>query len=257
MTRTQDSDRYRSALDALYSSDLLYVPECWKLCGDAHCCGFARYKSRFKILTNKPFQSLPLLPGEYDYLQSKGWTAQFGEHEHRVTPYAIDDRVIVVEELVSRRSGCCCEHMTRTVVCRLYPLLPVLDIDGQVVGIDDRFGSFEELEAIDTMPMACQVRAIPFDQTDVFLSMSRLIGSIPEWNFALQAYQLTRRHVFDRVRDGKARSGKSAFELFETMYFMRRLFDHDELKKSLCALADRFEARYGPDLVLTRTGTAS
>ena len=257
MTDLIPNSRYRAALDELYASDLLYVPECWKLCGDAHCCGFSRHKARFKMLTTQPFQSLPMLPGEYEYLQSRGWTEQFGDHEHRVTVYAIDDRVIRAEEVVSRRSGCCCTHGTRTVVCRLYPLLPVLDVDGSVIGVDERFGSFEELESIDAMPSVCQVKALPFSQTDLFLSMSRLIGSIPEWNFQLRAYQMARQHVFSRVRDSKAKSTKNAFELFEMMYFMRRLFDHDGLRAELRSLADQFESHYGDRFVLSRTSNAA
>lgn len=246
-----------AAFDELYSSNLLFVPDCWKLCGDAHCCGFARYKSRFKILTTQPFQSLPMLPGEYAYLQKRGWTDQFGEHERRVTEYPIDERVIRAEEVVSWRSGCCCNQGTRTVVCRLYPLLPVLDLAGNVTGIDDRFGSFEELEAIDAAPPACQVKSLPFSQTDIFLSMSRVIGRVPEWNFHLRAYQIARRHVFSRVSESKAKSAKSAFELFEMMYFMRRLFDHESLKAELRTLADQFESHYGDRFALARTASAS
>lgn len=256
MTSVRSSPPIETAFDELYSSDLLYVPDCWKLCGDAHCCGFSRHKARFKILTTQPFQSLPMLPGEYDYLQAKGKTAQFGEHERKVTEYQLDHRVIRVEEVVSRRKGCCCSHDSRTVVCRLYPLLPVLDLDGRLTAIDNRFGTFEELEAIDTMDSACRVNSLPFAQTDLFLTMSRLIGSIPEWNFHLRAYQITRRHVFDRVRANKARSEKSAFELFETMYFMRRLFDHESLRQELRALADQFEARYGAGFSLPLTSPA-
>lgn len=245
-----------SALDQLYSSELTYVPDCWKLCGDAHCCGFSRYKARFKILATQPFQALPMLPGEYDYLQQRGWTDQFGEHEHRVTEYAIDDRVIRAEEVVSRRSGCCCNHPTRSVVCRLYPLLPVLDVDGNLTGVDARFGTFEELEAIDSLSPACQINALPFAQTNIFLGMSRVIGSVPSWSFHLRAYQIARQHVFARVSEGKARSTKTAFELFETMYFLRRLFDHDSLKAQLRALADAYEARYGSDFALERRAPA-
>lgn len=256
MTQRQPGTGYEEALDGLYASDLVYVPDCWKLCGDAHCCGFARHKARFKLLTAQPFQSLPMLPGEYDYLQSRGWTEQFGEHERRVTEYAIDHRVIRAEEVISRRSGCCCSHDARTVVCRLYPLLPVLDLDGHVVGIDDRFGSFEELESIDAMTPVCQIQSLPFSQTDVFFSMAHLIGSVPEWNFQLRAYRITRQHVFARVRERKATSTKSAFELFEAMYFMRQLFDHDSLRAELRALADQFEARYGDRFALAPSATA-
>lgn len=256
MTNVQAGSRYDLVLDGLYASELVYVPDCWKLCGDAHCCGFARHKARFKLLTSQPFQSLPMLPGEYDYLRSRGWIEQFGEHERRVTEYAIDHRVIRAEEVISKRSGCCCRHDARTVVCRLYPLLPVLDLDGHVVGIDERFGSFEELESIDNLKPACEIRSLPFSQADVFFSMARLIGSVPEWNFQLHAYRITRQHVFTRVRERKARSAKSAFELFEAMYFMRQLFDHDRLKAELRALADQFDQRYGDRFSLAPTATS-
>ncbi len=73
-----------SEFEQIYATDLVYVPECWKLCGDAHCCNFARYKSRFKMIGCTPFQELPLLPGEYEFLASKNWLNQFGEHDHVV-----------------------------------------------------------------------------------------------------------------------------------------------------------------------------
>lgn len=245
MTPTTIAPSLDDALEALYSADLQYVPDCWTLCGDAHCCGFSRYKKRFRLLATAPFQALPMLAGEYEFLRRKGWTQQFGEHEHRVTDYAVDDWVLRAEEVVSWRSGCCCDKQSRTVVCRLYPLLPVLSVGGELLGVDDRFGSFEELEALDGMQPACQVRALPFAQMPVFLQMARVIASVPQWNFQLQAYQLARRHVFGRVRDYMARSGRSAFDLFETMYFTRRLFAHEELKQQLRGLADEFRAHYG------------
>jgi hypothetical protein len=248
---------HSEALEQLYASNLLYVPDCWKLCGDAHCCGFARYKSRFRILTAKPFQALPLLPGEYDFLVQKGLTAQFGDHEHRVNDYVIDHRIVRVEELVSRVTGCCCNHASRTVVCRLYPLLPVLDAGGNLVSVDEAFGSFEELELVDGIAPACQVRTLPFNQMEVFLSMARIIGGVPQWVFAISAYRIAKAHVFSRLRAKKANTQKSAFELFESMYFTRQLFDHTELRKELVHLADEFEARYGAEMSFAVTEPGS
>ncbi|MEZ5458847.1 MAG: hypothetical protein R3E65_05925 [Steroidobacteraceae bacterium] len=102
MISASPSSQRDSALDELYSSNLLYVPDCWKLCGDAHCCGFSRYKKRFKILTSQPFQSLPMLLGEYDHSCGAAGADQFGEHDG-VTEYAIDDRVVRAGEVVSWR----------------------------------------------------------------------------------------------------------------------------------------------------------
>lgn len=231
--------------DALYSADLLYVADCWKLCGDAHCCGFARHKQRFKLLVTSPFQALPMLPGEYAYLRRKGWVAQFGEHEHRVTEYPVDNWVLRAEEVVSRGAGCCCAHETRTVACRLYPLLPVLDVAGQLIGVDDRFGSFEELESADGLVAACRVDAIPFAQLPTFIRIAQILGRVPSWNFQLQAYRLARQHVFARVRQYRIQSGRSAFELFETLFFTQRLFDHEELQQQLRTLASDFRAHHG------------
>jgi hypothetical protein len=122
--------------DVVYETDLVYVSDCWKLCGDAHCCSFSRYKSRFKMIARTPFQELPLLPGEYDYLRARGWDAQFGEHEHKVVEFSVGDLEIRAESIVSYKSGCACDHDTRPTICRLYPLLPVYDARGALVGVD-------------------------------------------------------------------------------------------------------------------------
>ena len=62
-----------SGVERIYSTDLTFVPNCWKLCGDAHCCSFSRYKAKFRMIAKTPFQELPLLPGEYEFLAAKGW----------------------------------------------------------------------------------------------------------------------------------------------------------------------------------------
>ena len=61
--------RFESVFETIYSTDLVYAPDCWKLCGDAHCCNFMRYKSKMSILGKNLFQELPLLPGEFEFLR--------------------------------------------------------------------------------------------------------------------------------------------------------------------------------------------
>src|SRR5207249_3467580 len=141
---------------------------------------------------------------------------------HRVAEYPLDERrVIRVEELVSYRSGCVCDHATRTAACRLYPLLPVLDVDGRLTGIDTHFGIYEELEEIDELPRACQVEAIPFDQLRPFIEIANHIGGNPVWVYYLTAFQQARAHVAARVREKKGQSAQSAFALFEMMLFAK------------------------------------
>jgi hypothetical protein len=105
-----------NSFDTIYNTDLVYTKNCWEMCGDAHCCGFFRYKEKFKLMARRPVHELPLLPGEYAYLQHKGWWAQFGEVEHKVVEYPLDDRVIKMESIVSQRPNCACDHDTRLTV---------------------------------------------------------------------------------------------------------------------------------------------
>jgi hypothetical protein len=130
----------------IYGLDLVYEKDCWKLCGDAHCCNFARHKSRFKFMGKKPFQELPLLPGEYEFMRDRGWLAQFQDHVHKKQVFALDgQRAMTIESIVSHRPGCACDHATRPTICRLYPLFPVLDIEGRITGIETHFWIYEEL----------------------------------------------------------------------------------------------------------------
>jgi hypothetical protein len=110
----------QDAFHQIYSTDLEYVPACWKLCGDAHCCSFARYKAKFKLIARKPFQELPLLPGEYEFLASRGWLKQFGDYDHQVSSYSFGSRSMRIESNVSRRPSCACDHATRPTIYRLY-----------------------------------------------------------------------------------------------------------------------------------------
>ena len=237
-------DHLAALFESLYATDLVYKQDCWKLCGDAHCCSFSRHKARFRMLARGGSQDLPLLPGEFDFLQSKGWQQQFHDYERHTTVYDFGEGSLALDMVSSRRPGCACDHDTRTVVCRLYPLLPVFDLDGRLVGTE-ALGTYEELEALEGMAPACQVSALPFEQLKLFLRICELLASSPAFLFHLAAYRAAERHVFGRLAETRAATGKSAFALFEGAFLRRRLFDHAALKAELARLKHDFEQRYG------------
>jgi hypothetical protein len=243
-------DSLHAALDELYATDLVYVRDCWTMCGDAHCCSFARHKKRFTIMARQHFQELPLLHGEYEYMRERGWLEQFGEHEHKVVQLPLaDGRVVRAESIVSRRAGCACNHATRPIVCRLYPLLPVFAPDGKLVGIED-FGVFEVLERIEHLEPACAIREIPVQQLGVFLGFCAVLARTPAWLFQLEAYRITKAHVAEGIAADKAKSGKDAFKLFEWGFLRDNLIRRAELAQHLAGLADAFSTRWGPDFVV-------
>ncbi len=238
--------------DALYDTDLVYRSGCWTLCGDAHCCSFRRHKARFRLMARDAGQELPLLPGEFDYLAARGWTRQFEPFERERTVHDFGPARLVVDRVTSRREGgCACDHGTRTTVCRLYPLLPVLGPDGGLVATE-RLGLYEELEALDGAEPACRIDSVPFDQLRLLLRIAGLIGSEPVLAFHLEAYRIAKRHVAERLRasmtppaESAAAPARSAFQAFEAAYLRRRLFDRPALDTELADLWTRFRERHG------------
>ena len=191
--------RFESTFDTIYSTDLVYAPDCWKLCGDANCCNFTRYKSQMSIL-GKSSQELPLLPGEMDFLKARGWDKDFGEFELRVIEFPIELGTMKLEFLAGRPGSCACKHDTRTTVCRLYPLMPIYDIDGRILDVDTHFGMFEEIESIDGIPRACKIEHVPFSELGKFLTISNAVAKNPTQVFYVKAFQLAKAHATERLR---------------------------------------------------------
>lgn len=230
--------------DTIYGADLVYRPDCWQLCGDAHCCNFSRYKARFRILERHPDREVLMLPGEYDYLRSRGWLEQFGNHQHNVIHYAFGERSVNIEWVTSPRPGCACDHPTRSTFCRLYPLLPVFDVEGRLTGTED-FGMYEVLEDLEGLDRACRITELPFDQVDKLLAIASAISSDPKALFYVSAYRLAKNHLRQRLQELHGDAKTSYFQVFETNLLMRRLMDHQRLCKVLSELATAFEDRYG------------
>jgi hypothetical protein len=233
----------KSIFDAIYQTDLVYESACWKRCGDAHCCNFGRYKQRFKLMAKTPFQELPLLPGEYEYLCANGWDAQFAPFEHRVITFPITGREIRIESIISQRPGCACDHATRPTICRLYPLLPRFNLDGHLLDAEPA-GIYEEMERIGGLPSACQLQALPFTQMGPFLTITSALARSPRLLFHMEAYRLTKQHVASRIADRVAATGKDVFSTFEMSFLRDTLIDTGQLRASLDSLAAAFDERY-------------
>ena len=231
--------------DTIYSTDLVYQGDCWKLCGNGHCCHFSRYKSQFTMIGHQHYQELPLLPGEHEYWSHKGYLNRFGDFEHRVTEYPLRCGSMKIEFLVGRSKTCACEHATRTTVCRLYPLLPIYDVVGNLVGVDPHFGIFEEVEDLDHLERACAITSIPFAEMNKFLAMAAAIGRSPNAVFYTMAYRLAKQHARERLEQLRGGKPISALAVLERAFLVRQLLDQSVLRPQLDALADRFIAHHG------------
>ncbi len=235
--------------DKIYRTDLVYRKDCWQLCGDAHCCSFSRHKARFRRMAKTHFQELLLLPGEFGYLRQKGWLKQFGDFEHRVIRYPLEDGTLTVETVISPRANCACDHDTRPVICRLYPLLPVYDLNGAIVGTEP-LAIYDELERLDHLAPACQLTALPFAELNKFLAIASEISQSPRLRFYLMAYRIAKNHVVSGLQSATGANGPSAFAAFEVAYLRNRLMDHTRLRAELQFLVRAFREKFGPQFQL-------
>lgn len=241
------SENAEPAYGRIYDTDLVFEKDCWKLCGDAHCCSFSRYKSRFQVIARSPFQELPLLPGEHAFLQSRGWLDQFGDYTHKVVEFPIDGYELRVESIVSRRPvGCVCNHDTRPTVCRLYPLLPVFQVDGSLAGVEP-LGIYEEMERIAGLQPACMVERLSFAELNKFLLVANEIAADPARLFYMMAYRVTRKHVAARLEDRLSKGAGDVFGAFEAAFIRNKLLDSAALREELSGLARQFEGAYGEE----------
>lgn len=227
--------------DRIYSTDLRYVRDCYELCGDAHCCNFTRYKSKFMFMGRTQFQELPLLPGELDYLERHGLLKQFGDFEVRRTEFPIAQGIIRYEAIVSRRQGCACDNATRPTICRLYPLYPQYDATGALVGMET-VGIYEELEKIGGMAPACQITTVPVTEMAAFISFANHIATNSAAAFHMEAFRLAKHAAAETVARAVAKSGSSPFRAFELSMLRSTLFDTAALRAQLEALATEYQA---------------
>lgn len=238
-----DPASLQAVYDTVYGTELVYVKDCWQQCGDAHCCNFQRYKSRYRLIGQTAFQELPLLPGEFDYLRQRGWTRQFEPFEHRVQPVEIAGRRFAYEAIVSRRPGCACDHATRPTICRLYPLLPVFDLEGALVGVEPT-GIYEAMEQIGGLAPACRLQGMPFAQLGAFLTLCAALGRSPRLRWHLEAYRLAKAHAAERLAQRVQQTGKDVFAAFEGAYLRGAVFDTGALAARLSRLVDEFDRRW-------------
>jgi hypothetical protein len=198
------------------------------------------------ILGKQHFQELPLLPGEMEFLKSRGWTRQFGEFEHRVIDFPLDAGTMKLEFLVGRSKTCACEHDTRTTACRLYPLLPIYDLDGRVVGVDTRFGMFEEVESIDQTERACKIDQVPFSELGKFVTIANAIAQNPTHHFYVMAFRLAKVSAVQRLRATRqcAAPNISTLRIFEGLFALKQLLDPNIIRPQLNDLADQFKRRH-------------
>jgi hypothetical protein len=180
--------RFAHVFDAIYAIDLVFKQGCWALCSDAHCCHFSRYKSA----GDSAFHEIPLLPGEWEYLNRTGHIRQYEDYRQLRLEVPLATGILAYESLRIPATQCPCTHDIRPAICRLYPLLPVYSATAGLIGVDTKVTLFDVIEEILDLPRACRIGEIPLSELQKFMELTRALGSEPVLVFHLMAYKLVK-----------------------------------------------------------------
>lgn len=245
---------HHKVYDFIYSTDLVYKPQCWKLCGDAHCCNFSRYKSG----PSRHIQEIPLLPGEWQYMSDKGYLGQYKDPEHTVFKVKLNVGVLSYEAIKIPTIGCPCDHGRRPTVCRLYPLAPRYDLDRGFAGVDSTFSMMEIAEEFLGVPRSCQIEAVPFQELEKFIAISKAIETEPVIMFQFMVFDLLKTLLRAGLKDNKdqiveeefnlSEKGRisNAFKMIQLAFLRGVAIDWARAKMALEDLGARFKKMYGP-----------
>ena len=191
------------------------------------------------------------MPGEYEFLASKGWLKQFGDYDRKIIEFPIDGYSLKIESIVSRKPNCACEHNTRPTICRLYPLLPIFNAAGQLIGTES-MGIYEEMERIAGLETACQLTSLPFEQINKFMAIVVELSKNPLHLYYLEAYRITKQQVSKTLEARSLSSNRDVFTVFESGFIRQNLVYSEQLRTELNELARQFQDKHGDRFQLDR-----
>jgi hypothetical protein len=247
--------KFAHVFDTIYGVDLVFKPGCWALCSDAHCCHFSRYKSA----SDAAFHEIPLLPGEWAYLNRTGHIRQYENYRQLKLEVPLTTGILAYESLRIPATQCPCTHDIRPTICRLYPLLPVYSPTAGFVGVDTRVTLFDVIEEVCDLPRVCRIEEVPFSELQKFMQLTRALGSEPVLVFHLIAYKLVkdtlRRYLLQMVAAGGRPSG-SREDIAERITALQRdlvvkAVNWGAVKSELNELGNQFRALHGASFTLS------
>jgi Fe-S-cluster containining protein len=225
----QDDETY----DKIYAIDLIYSKDCWKLCGDGHCCHFSRYRGKTDT-DGSITQTIPLLSGEYAYMQKRGYLGQYNLLEHKTETITIGECSWSMEFLAVRvKAGCPCKHDIRPTACRLYPLWPLFTPEEGLIGIVTKTTPFEVVEELGNLSRACAVQGTTFAEFGKFFEICNAIRGNPRVLFSAMIIQISVKLFEGTLRSTMESKKMDVFQAISYAAGQGQVIDTDTLSRGL------------------------
>jgi hypothetical protein len=236
----------------IHSRPLIAVPDCWKLCGDGFCCASSHPDLQFRLMPRGGAGTVVIyLNDEYAWMRANGHAVCGEETGDVLPPMAFDfggPGPLILRHARCGYLGRCNGAVTKPLLCRSYPFIPVFDADGaleDVLPASIIDATFQIKEGRRLCPLEERNRLESALEADPDLSVALRHPYIILHTQAAAAFLASYR---DRLSswDGLRRlSGPAFWQAWEMAYLGRKLADRDAVAAHLRREYGRLAARHG------------
>jgi hypothetical protein len=236
----------------IHSRPLIAVPDCWKLCGGGFCCSNSHPDFQFRLMPRGGAGTVIIyLEDEYDWMRANGHIVCGEESGAAVPAFEFDfggPRPLVLRHARCGYLGHCAGVITKPLLCRAYPFMPVFGVDGELedvlpASIID--ATFQMKEGRRPCPIDDRKRIEAALENDAELSAALRHPYIVFHTQAAAAFMASYRERL-LAWDGFERlSGLAFWQAWEMAYLARRFVDREVVATHLREVYGVLAARHG------------
>jgi hypothetical protein len=237
--------------DVIHRQTFLLEDNCWLTCNGGFCCSNNHPDFQFRLIPTHGTTIL-YMEDEYDWLLRHGKVFAPDTPEGIANTVSLDfggPRPLTVVQMPCRLLGKCQGVIDKPLLCRLYPMFPILDVEGNLQNIVHS-SIFELTMALKRIKTPCTV----VDKRQHYLkkwqnSPSHLqVLKHPYILFYLQAaghFTDVYRQRFEANAELRGLSGKEFWQAWELEWLLGNLIDADELAGRVLTSYQNLVVRYG------------
>jgi hypothetical protein len=250
---------------AVHQEDFLYEDQCWTTCNGGFCCSNNHPDMAFQLIPTNG-TTLLYMESEYAHLRENGLV--FENTEGGVQPHDLSfdfggPRPIVLKQTPCHLLGKCDGIVDKPLLCKLYPFLPVFDIEGELVDtvpasiFELTFEYLAHRSSIKRSPLAliespspCTVNKKKDSYFQEWSKSPELLDSLrhPYINFHLKAASLFSINYLTALYQNELLGqleGRDFWTRWELQYLGGKLVDTVDLKQKIFDSYIMFEQKYG------------
>jgi len=235
--------------EQLHHTSFPSVPNCWEKCGGGFCCNNRHELVKFRAIPSGR-QSFPVMNGEYAYLHdAKSLGPEMISNTRTMSTVLSNGKTVSAHMVTCSQGGRCFSWEQRPLICKIYPFVPIPDLDGNITGFE--VGSvFDIMFHLAGIPSPCAV--LEGDCAQLKEKMKDEIGFIftmPYFIFYFRAFGI----IADQLRKGFSENYTGLpsadypkfFREFEILYMSQKVFSKENIKNELENLYSELEKKYG------------